>query len=294
MKPEAWALQPAASDPAPRRTSWRLLAALGALFLLGGAACAAYLTLHSWLARQDRYLAIDDTVSLAVGQASAAQADLLPTSTAVPPQAISAADGTPTPVAATGSPTAGATTVPSRPPSGATPPPIATPTPRPPASPTAAVRIRIPAIGVDRSIIEVPLAYNPGSGTWKRDYTKLFRGGGQDLVGHWGGSASPGQPGNMILVGHNYGYGYNGVFLHLGRLTAGQQIEVVNGAGQTFAYRVTTVVSVPWTKKNDQEMAQHLAYLSVGGPERLTLVTCGGSNWAPFPDRVYVVAAPAP
>jgi LPXTG-site transpeptidase (sortase) family protein len=171
-------------------------------------------------------------------------------------------------------------------------------TPMPSPSPTvtnypAAVRIRIPVIAVDRSIVELPLTYDPRTKSWERDYDQLFRQGKKDLVGHYGGSASPGQPGNTILVGHNYGYGVNGVFLRLGRLEVGQQVEVVNAAGQTFTYRVTEVTSVPWAKKNEQELMKHQPYLSVEGPERLTLVTCGGSTWAPFPNRVYVVADPA-
>jgi LPXTG-site transpeptidase (sortase) family protein len=99
--------------------------------------------------------------------------------------------------------------------------------------------------------------------------------------------------GNTILVGHNYGYGVNGVFLRLGRLKTGQQVEVVNAAGQTFTYEVTEVTQIPWTTKDQQQLLSHQQYLSVGGAERLTLVTCGGSSWAPFPDRVYVVAYPA-
>ena len=178
-----------------------------------------------------------------------------------------------------------------------TPGPTPSPLPAPSPSPTAmaypaAVRIRIPAIGVDRSIIEVPLTYDSRSKTWTRDYKKLFRQGKKDLVGHHSGSASPGQPGNTILVGHNYGYGVNGVFLRLGRLNRGQHIEVVNAAGQIFAYRVTDVKSVSWTTKDQQQLIQHQDYLAVDGSERLTLVTCGGSRWAPFPNRVYVVASP--
>jgi LPXTG-site transpeptidase (sortase) family protein len=96
----------------------------------------------------------------------------------------------------------------------------------------------------------------------------------------------------MILVGHNYGYGYNGVFLNAGRLKAGQVIYVVNQAGETFAYKVTTVQRVKWSKKNEQELRRHQAYLSTSGAERLTIVTCGGATWEPFPDRVYVVAEP--
>lgn len=175
-----------------------------------------------------------------------------------------------------------------------TPSPSPTLSPSPTATPyPAAVRIRIPAIGVDRSIIEVPLTYDPRSETWKRDYDQLFRRGRKDLVGHYGGSASPGQPGNTILVGHNYGYGVNGVFLRLGRLKTGQQVEVVNATGQIYTYRVTEVTSVSWTTKDQQQLVKHQDYLSVEGAERLTLVTCGGSHWAPFPNRVYVVADPA-
>jgi len=156
----------------------------------------------------------------------------------------------------------------------------------------AAVRIRIPAIGIDRSIIEVPRTYDSQTNTWDQDYRQLFRDGREDLVGHHLGSASPGQPGNTVLVGHNYGYGVNGVFVRLGRLKAGQQVEVVNAAGQTFTYKVTEVTQIPWTTKDQQQLLSHQQYLSVGGAERLTLVTCGGSSWAPFPDRVYVVAYP--
>jgi LPXTG-site transpeptidase (sortase) family protein len=187
--------------------------------------------------------------------------------------------------------------------------PIASPTPAPGASPTpyllptqgplpttapnrVGIRIRIPAIGVDRSIIEVPLTYDSRSGSWTRDYGQLLPRGRPDLVGHLAESASPGQPGNTILVGHNYGYGVNAVFLRLGQLRVDHRVEIVNRSGQTFNYRVTEVVSIPWSKKDQQELLRHQAYLSTEGSERLTLVTCGGSSWAPFPQRVYVVAVP--
>ena len=175
--------------------------------------------------------------------------------------------------------------------------PASNPSPQPAPSPTAKtypapVRIRIPAIGVDRSIVEVPLVYDAHTGTWERDYEQLFRQGKRDLVGHQSGSAAPGEPGNTILVGHNYGYGVNGVFLRLGRLKPGQAVEVVNASGETFAYLVTEVKSVSWTTKDQRQLLEHQQFLSVQGAERLTLVTCGGSRWAPFPKRVYVVASP--
>ncbi len=204
----------------------------------------------------------------------------------------------PSPTPESGSvPAPGPTPAPSLSPApGASPTPSLLPTrgPLPTTEPNrVGIRIRIPAIGVDRSIVEVPLTYDSRSGSWVRDYGRLLPQGRLDLVGHLVKSASPGQPGNTILVGHNYGYGVNAVFLRLGQLRAGNSVEIVNGSGQTFNYRVTEVASVPWIKKDQQELLRHQAYLSVDGPERLTLVTCGGSSWAPFPQRVYVVAVPA-
>jgi LPXTG-site transpeptidase (sortase) family protein len=155
------------------------------------------------------------------------------------------------------------------------------------------VRLRIPALDIDRSIVEVPLTYDSSSDTWVRDLEQLFPEGRQDLVGHYVGSATPGQPGNMILVGHNYGHRTKGVFVRLEQIDVGQQVEVVNALGQTFIYRVRQVMRVPWSEQSQQELLEHQAYLSVDGPERLTLVTCGGSVWKPFPLRVYVVADPA-
>ena len=96
----------------------------------------------------------------------------------------------------------------------------------------------------------------------------------------------------MILVGHNYGYGYNGVFVRLGSLRAGQQVYVVNQAGQTFTYEVRSVSKVKWRTKSFGELTQHLSFLAPGGSERLTLVSCAGANFEPFPERVYVVADP--
>ena len=96
----------------------------------------------------------------------------------------------------------------------------------------------------------------------------------------------------MILVGHNYGVGYAGVFVQLGRLKEGQKIFVIDEAGTSFAYRVDTVQRVKWRQKDSEELEAHWKYMSTSGPERLTLVTCGGANIEPFPNRIYVVAYP--
>ena len=167
--------------------------------------------------------------------------------------------------------------------------PTLTLTPDPEARP---VQIRIPAIKVKRAIIGLPQIRDKKTGSWIQDLDVLFRKGRKDLVGHYEQSAQPGQDGNTILVGHNYGYGTKGVFLKLKRLKPGKRIEVVNAAGQTFAYRVKSVHKVPWKSKSTDELLQHARLLALSGSERLTLVTCGGSTVQPFPARIYVVAEP--
>ena len=236
-----------------------LLILLGVLFLLAGAAYAAYSLLNTWLMGQDRYLRGQELAGIPV-----------PTMTWTP---------SPTPMA---SPLPTFTT---------TPTPIPSPTPTPqPTPPPAPVRIRIPALGVSRSIVPLPRERDRRTGAWTWNVDRLFRSGRADLVGHWQGSAYPGQDGNMILIGHNYGYGYNGVFVRLGSLRRGQKIYVVNRKGQTFVYQVTKVARLRWRTGNFDELARHLHYLSPGGPEKLTLVSCAGANIEPFPQRVYVVA----
>ncbi|MGD8624983.1 MAG: class F sortase [Anaerolineae bacterium] len=240
-----------------------LLFFLGGLALLAAAAYAGYSALNTWLMGQDRYLRGDGLAALAV-----------PAMTWTP---------SPTPT-----PTLPPTHTP-------TPTPIATPTPTPtPTPPPAPIQIRIPALGVTRSIIPLPRVRDrvTGAYTWNTDI--LFRSGRSDLVGHWQGSAYPGQQGNMILAGHNYGYGYNGVFVRLGSLRLGQKIYVVNQAGQTFTYQVERVQRLRWRDQDPASIGDHFEFLAPRSTERLTLVSCAGADFEPFPERVYVVAYPIP
>jgi len=96
----------------------------------------------------------------------------------------------------------------------------------------------------------------------------------------------------MILVGHNYGYGYNGVFVRLSSLRKGQKVHIVNKVGEQFTYEVVEVKRLRWRRQTFGELTQHLNYLAPGGLERLTLVSCAGADFEPFPERVYVVAEP--
>jgi hypothetical protein len=254
-----------AASAAQRLRSGRRLANVlflsGALFLLLAMAYAIYSVVNTWLMGQNRYLMANDVAAISV-PAMTWTPSPTPTPTPLP-------TFTPTP----------------------TPIPSPTPTPRP-TPPPAPVQIRIPALGVTRSIVSLPRVRDRTTGAWTWNTKTLFRSGRKDLVGHWEGSAYPGQKGNTILVGHNYGYGYSGVFVRLGSLRPGHKVYIVNQVGQTFVYQVKTMKRVAWRLKNFGELTQHLSFLSPGGPEQVTLVSCAGANFEPFPERVYVVAEP--
>lgn len=256
--------KPDSSWLAVRRVRWgRLLSSVllicGALVLCGGAAYAAYSFLNTWIMGQNRFLQSDDVMALSVPDMTYTPS---PTPTATPLPTFTT---TPTPI----------------------PSPTPTPTPLPPPAP---IQIRIPALGVSRSIVKLPRIRDRQTGAWTWNTDSLFRRGRNDLVGHWVGSAYPGQEGNMILAGHNYGYGYNGVFVRLGSMRLGQKVYVVNSVGQTFRYKVTQVKRLKWRSKDFRELSQHLGLLAPGGAERVTLVSCAGADIEPFPERIYVVA----
>lgn len=236
-----------------------LLFALGALSLLAAATYGAYSMLNTWLIGQNRYLESHDIAFISVPAMTWTPS---PTPTPTLPPTFTP---TPTPI----------------------PSPTPTATPKPPPAP---VQIRIPVLGITRSIVPLPRIRDRRTGAETWNTKPLFRSGRSDLVGHWQGSAYPGETGNMVLVGHNYGYGYNGVFVRLGSLRAGHKVYIVNQAGQTFTYQVTTVKRLKWRLKNFGELTQHLTMLSPGGAERVTLVSCAGADFEPFPERVYVVA----
>ena len=95
----------------------------------------------------------------------------------------------------------------------------------------------------------------------------------------------------MILVGHNDGNGYRGVFARLKRLEPGRKVHVINSAGETSTYEVKAIKNLKLSK-NSSELALQLSFLSTGGSERLTLVGCSDASTGPCQERIYVVAEP--
>jgi sortase A len=95
------------------------------------------------------------------------------------------------------------------------PPPIPTP------GPEQARRVEIPAIGVDKPIVQGD------------DWEELKKGVGQHI-----GSALPGSPGNLVLSAHNDIYGE--IFRNLDRLEPGDEI-IVSTERRSFRYVVREI-----------------------------------------------------
>jgi len=157
------------------------------------------------------------------------------------------------------------------------------------------VRLVIPSIGVNRTV--VPMGFKKGSGkqpVWNTD--ALFANGNRsDLVGQMITSVNPGEGSNIVLVGHNYNeglYAWEGVFVNLQNVKPGDQITLFTESGAEFSYIVQNVKKVPWRKQSSAELEKHQKFLWPTEKEQLTLVTCGGEVLWTWSARIYVVATP--
>jgi sortase A len=122
-----------------------------------------------------------------------------------------------------------------------------------------ATRLVIPAMALDIPVIIAPIVNQ----TWKVDDL------GKDFVGHLEGTASPGDPSNVVLAGHvTIAQNVYGPFAGLGKLKPGDSIILYAG-DQPYTYIVDYRQLV---ERTDVQVA----YPSDTG--RVTLITC--SNWS--------------
>ena len=120
------------------------------------------------------------------------------------------------------------------------PPPII-----PTQGPRQALRVIIPAIDVDKSVVQ--------GDSWDQ----LKKGVGQHL-----GTPDPGQSGNLVLSAHNDIYGE--IFRHLDRLQPGDEVQLYT-ASEIFTYIVTRTDIVAPTQVSVMDAAEHPS---------LTLISC--------------------
>lgn len=155
------------------------------------------------------------------------------------------------------------------------------PSPTPSGLPTSsdAPRLYVPAIGIDASVVPVPL--KPGG--------VLDPPAAVEDVGWWDGSAQAGEDdGQTVMTGHTVNGG-GGVMDDLDQLTEGERVRVTDSDG-FVDYEVTEVVT--WSK---QELFDN-AVETFGQDRhhgRLVLVTC--EDWlgpGSFASNVIVFADP--
>ncbi|WP_329456611.1 sortase domain-containing protein [Streptomyces sp. NBC_01497] len=141
---------------------------------------------------------------------------------------------------------------------------------------SAPVRLHVPALALTADVL--PLALDAAGGLEVPGFADAAKAGWYAL------GPRPGQPGPAVFVGHRdapdntYLHGSrvggthlkNGAFARIGRLRAGDRIEVERGDGTRVVFRVTRIDTYP---------THRFPTTRVYGPTsdaELRLITCGG------------------
>ena len=122
------------------------------------------------------------------------------------------------------------------------------------------MRVRVPAIGVDASVVGLGL---------NGDSTLQVPTNATD-AGWWSGGTAPGRRGAAVIVGHVSWGGNEGVFGRLHELVPGQDVLVTHRSGVTDHYRVTSTAVYPKIS-----FSTWLVYGPLPYPG-LRLITCTG------------------
>lgn len=127
------------------------------------------------------------------------------------------------------------------------------------------VRLIIPAIGVSANIQSVGLFWNgDGSMGIPTNFTD---------VAWYNGGPMPGEPGSAVIDGHLDGKNIKeAVFYNLGKLKAGDVVEVVDAAGKTLQFKVVG------SKTYDYNAPTAEIFSGDSSKARLNLITCAG-DW---------------
>jgi sortase (surface protein transpeptidase) len=141
------------------------------------------------------------------------------------------------------------------------------------------VRLRIPAVGINSSLLRLGLA---ADGT-------IAAPGQWQLAGWYDQGPRPGQEGPAVIVGHVDSRSGPAVFYRLTELRPGTPVYVDRADGSSVRFRVTGHLEVPKSQfPADLMYAPTLQTL-------LRLVTCGGSfdsSTGHYRDNIVVSAVP--
>jgi LPXTG-site transpeptidase (sortase) family protein len=154
------------------------------------------------------------------------------------------------------------------------------------AGPSTITRIVVPAIKLDKKVIEV-------------GWTAQKQPDGQEVavwdvdkyrVGHHQGSSNPGDGGNVVLAGHSGGYAYP--FNDIYYLKPGDLIELYSN-GQVYQYTVTDHILVDEVGQPLEKRLENARYIEPTDEEVVTMVACWpltGPN--KFAQRIIIRSKP--
>ena len=125
----------------------------------------------------------------------------------------------------------------------------------------APVRLEVPSIGVDSTLVDLGL---------QADGTLEVPEGGFP-AGWYTGAPTPGEVGPAIIAGHVDWAGQPGVFFDLAELSSGDAIVITREDGSTARFRITRVERFDKSEFPTQEV---YGDLDAAG---LRLITCGGA-----------------
>jgi sortase (surface protein transpeptidase) len=132
----------------------------------------------------------------------------------------------------------------------------------PPMGRSVPVRVRIPSIGVDSSLIPLGL---------QSDNTLQVPPNGFP-AGWFTGAPTPGQTGPAVIAGHVHWAGSPGVFYSLEKVSPGDRVTVLRRNGSVAVFTVTHVALYP-----KSTFPTSAVYGNIDFPG-LRLITCGGLN----------------
>lgn len=148
--------------------------------------------------------------------------------------------------------------------------------------PAAPVRLQLPRLGIDARI--EPVGVDAAGALGVPD--------DPEVLGWWRSGARPGQGrGAVVVDGHVDSARHGrGVFAKLAELHPGDLVGVITGQGTTRPYVVSGRRRYPKTSLPSGEV------FAQQGPERLVLITCGGTfdeRLRTYSHNVVVYAVPA-
>jgi hypothetical protein len=124
------------------------------------------------------------------------------------------------------------------------------------------VRVRVPAIGVDSSLMSTGI--NP-DGT-----IEVPPDNKPEQASYFDKAPNPGQKGPAVILGHINGGGKEGIFFRLHEVVAGDIVIIDRADGSELTFSVTDTAEVPKNKFPTEQVYGDLPYPGI------RLISCGG------------------